>query len=260
MPSRIRENRNPHPESLKSIDDSIRQINAEFKSNLFDWFSKYAKSHRIRLAYDLDYVRQYARQNSRIVEFGSVPLILTASLKANNFQVQGLDIDPDRFRAIIDSFGLEIAKANIETERLPLESDYYDLALFNELFEHMRINPITTMTEVRRVLKPGGILLLSTPNLTSFKGWLNLILLNKTPGNVYQEYLKLEKLGHMGHVREYTSTELKEFLEQSGFAVNQIIYRGAPVPGKRWKRFLTDVFFFIFPRWRRYFSIVAVKR
>lgn len=259
MPARFREKRNPTRESLESIDKSVRQIQAEFKSNLFDWFSKYAKSHRIRLAYDLDYTQKYGEKNSKIVEFGSIPLLLTTSLKELNFDVQGVDIDPDRFETIIKSLNLRVAKANIETENLPLPDNHYDIALFNELFEHLRINPINTMAEVKRVLKPGGILLLSTPNLTSLKGWINLLLRNKAPGNMYQEYQKLEKLGHMGHVREYTAVELTEFLEQSGFIVKEVIYRGAPVPKKAWKRLLTDIFFFVFPRLRRYFSIVAIK-
>ena len=43
--------------------------------------------------------------------------------------------------------------------------------LFNEVFEHLRINLVFTMTEVHRVLEPNGVLMLSTSNPTSWKGW-----------------------------------------------------------------------------------------
>jgi hypothetical protein len=45
-------------------------------------------------------------------------------------------------------------------------------------------------------------------------------------GTVYQEYRKLEKIGHMGHVREYTPLEVGEFLYDVGFTVETMICRG----------------------------------
>ncbi len=36
--------------------------------------------------------------------------------------------------------------------------------VLNEVFEHMRIDLIATFTEIRRVLKPGAVILMSTPN------------------------------------------------------------------------------------------------
>jgi hypothetical protein len=44
--------------------------------------------------------------------------------------------------------------------------------------------------------------------------------------NVYEEYSKIEKLGHMGHVSEYTTTEVMEFLKNIGFTVTSVFYRG----------------------------------
>lgn len=255
---KITEKVKPTLKSLEIIDRVISQINSD-NIELENWFFKYANSHKVRLAYDLDYLLEFAPRKSKVIEFGAIPLILTTALKEHTHEITGVDIAPERFSKIIENLNLNVVKANIELSKLPFEPDSFDVALFNELFEHLRINPIFTMQEVRRVLKPGGILLLSTPNLTSLKGWINLVFRNKAPGNVYMEYLKLEKLGHMGHVREYTTTEVCSFLEQCGFTVKAIIYRGAPIPKKRWKLFITNILFAILPRFRRYFTIVAIK-
>jgi SAM-dependent methyltransferase len=117
----------------------------------------------------------------------------------------------------------------VETELLPLETGICDVGNFNELFEHLRINPVFTLGEVHRVLKPNGILLLSTPNLRSLKGLVNFLFKNKAYsclGSIYDEYKKLEHLGHMGHVREYTTREMSEFLYRSGFRLQTIVFRG----------------------------------
>ena len=45
-------------------------------------------------------------------------------------------------------------------------------------------------------------------------------------GDIYSQYFKLEQLGHKGHVRENTIREIIEFLEEIGFDVTTVLYRG----------------------------------
>src|SRR5690606_35036297 len=82
---------------------------------------------------------------------------------------------------------------------------------------------------------------------------------NKTNGDVYSEYMKLEKLGHMGHVREYTPKEMVIFLQKCGFSVKAIIYRGGPNYKSTWKNVLARLVVKIAPHLSNYFTIVAVK-
>jgi hypothetical protein len=61
----------------------------------------------------------------------------------------------------------------------------------------------------------------------------------------------------MGHVREYTSKEVTDFLQQIGFEIEGIIYRGSYFEGWVWK--LAQQFTRIRPEFKPYFSIVARK-
>ena len=66
-------------------------------------------------------------------------------------------------------------------------------------------------------------------NLRSLAGLANFLLKNRCyscEAEPYQEFSKLESLGHMGHVREYTTREVVEFLARIGFEVREIVYRG----------------------------------
>ena len=59
-------------------------------------------------------------------------------------------------------------------EFLPFADDSFDLITCSEVLEHVR-NPVRALMEMRRILKPGGRLLLSTPSMTAINGWDKLL-------------------------------------------------------------------------------------
>jgi len=193
------------------------------------WHASFTMNHAARIALDLELVRKYASTQDSILEVGSIPLFLTASLIRSGYQIVGCDIAPERYGTAIKQYGIDVRKCDIEKENLPFPENSFDIVVFNELFEHLRINPIYTMSEVLKVLKPNGRLILTTPNLRSLAGLRNFLLHNRAyscTGNIYDEYEKLTKIGHMGHVREYTTTEVCDFLSRVGFQPEKIFFRG----------------------------------
>jgi len=224
--------------------------------DLGSWFEGYCRRHRDRLAADLQLVGDSVPSGSRVLEYGAVPLLMTAALAAVDYDVSALDLAPERFAVAIARFGLDVRRCDVETEGVPFADGEFDAVLFNELFEHLRINPIFTMSEVWRVLRPGGRLLLSTPNLRSFRGIRNLVLRNRahaSSGGVFEQYEKLETLGHMGHVREYTTREVSDFLSRLGFQIDAIVYRGGHGRG------IVGFAERLLPALRPFFTIVASK-
>lgn len=218
----------PCSESLHAIERFARTIRPDALA-LADWHRAYGSQQAVRLAHDLDLVRSRVAPGARVFEAGSVPLLLTAALTELGYRVTGCDLAPERYASAIRTLSLDVVACNVETTPLPFADETFDAVVFNELFEHLRIDPIFTLTEVLRVLRPGGVLLLSSPNLRSLLGIRNFLLRNRAyscAGDVFAEYSKLSRLGHMGHVREYTTTELAGFLAAVGFTVDEWVYRG----------------------------------
>ena len=218
----------PSASALRAIDACAQDLAPE-GDGLLEWHRSYLANHRIRIAHDLDIVMREIPVRNAILECGSIPLLLTAALTKQGYKVTGCDLAPERYSSTILAAGLNVVKCNIETERLPFDNDSFDAAIFNELFEHLRINPIHTLTELFRVIRPNGTLTLSTPNLKSLGGMRNFLMRDRAYScspDIYAEYKKLTDLGHMGHVREYTPTEVIEFLQRIGFEVTAIIFRG----------------------------------
>ena len=245
----------PSGKSLATIEECANKLSPE-DQDLSEWHNSYVSNHKSRIALDLDIIKEQVSQGSSVAEFGSVPLVFTAALSASSYNVTGIDIAPERYKKTIDRLGINVVKCDIELEKLPFEDNSFDAIVFNELFEHLRINPIFTLSEVLRVLKPGGIMMLSSPNLRSLRGIYNFLLKNRSyscSGNTYAEYQKLEKLGHMGHVREYTTKEVIDFLTNVGFDVTFVIYRG------RFGANLKQILARVFPSLRPFISYVAQK-
>ncbi|MGW0835048.1 class I SAM-dependent methyltransferase [Streptomyces prunicolor] len=117
-----------------------------------------------------------------------------------------------------------------ELTALPLHSASADAVLFSEVIEHL-VDPDTALAEIRRVLRPGGHLMLSTPNLAA---WYNRALLLAGVQPVFSEVSLRAIHGRpgkevVGHLRLYTPRALREFVTAAGFEV--VGLKGAPFHG-----------------------------
>jgi SAM-dependent methyltransferase len=249
------ENENSPADGVQLLEETARQIIPDDPS-LAEWFKTYADGQRWRIAFDIDYVQEYFKKSDQILEIGAVPLLLSGALRKLDFNVQALDHRPERFQSAAKRLGIPLVKCDIEAEELPFADSSFDGVVFNEVFEHMRINLIFTMSEILRVLRPGGLLLMSTPNLRCLDGMIGYLRRGRPCANsadLYTEYLKIQKLGHMGHVREYTAAEVSDFLQQIGFEVKGVIRRGGY--HKPWKRVVIR----LLPTFRPFMTIIAAK-
>ncbi len=206
------------------LQDGISELKAliaKDEADIGKWSLNYFNNHQKRYLFDLKLIEKTYSQG-KILEIGSAPYHLTFLLKKAGYDVVGVDIDPERQKNFLANAGLDIFKNNIETEALPFPDNSVELIIFNEVFEHLRINPIKTLKEINRVLSPSGKLILSTPNLYSLQNIVNLIL-GKGFDDPYDQFDRLEKIGHMGHVREYTIKQVRKFLKNTGFIPKQVL-------------------------------------
>ena len=241
----------PLVESIGLVNKVIDTIDAN-SSTLKNWLVAFARDHKLRLAVDIDLVNKYTVSQGNVLDVGAIPPTLTGALKKHKYKVIGLDRDAERYKTITQSLSVEILQCDIEIEKLPFGDDKFDTITFNEVFEHLRINPVFTMKEILRVLKPGGRLLLSTPNLTSAYGIINLLFNSRAYScakDLFTEYDKVNEFGMMGHMREYTAYEACSFLERIGFSIEKVIYRTEMAREK--------IFFWFFPPLSPFMTIVA---
>lgn len=104
---------------------------------------------------------------------------------------------------------------NVEEDTFPFDDDTFDVVLFCEMLEHLLMNPVATLREIHRVLAPGGVLVVTTPNVARLENAISLV----EGVNMYDPYSGFGPYGR--HNREYTRDELHRLLEFAGFEVER---------------------------------------
>ncbi len=109
---------------------------------------------------------------------------------------------------------------NIEADEFPYPDGTFDVVVFSELVEHLAINPVWALAEMHRVLKPGGHLILSTPNALSLER-LDSVVRGRRPS--VDQYSPAFGYGAR-HNREYSALELYWLLD-TGFDIETFVAR-----------------------------------
>ncbi|TSC88529.1 MAG: type 11 methyltransferase [Microgenomates group bacterium Gr01-1014_7] len=129
----------------------------------------------------------------------------------------------DNHVAAIESAKRQVRKKNVrfiigDAEKLPFPENSFDKIVMSEIIEHVK-DDIRVLKEARRVLKPGGILVLTTPNKNYPFLW--------DPINWFLEHLfnfHIKSGFFAGiwnqHVRLYKPEEIGKKLEKVGFKVD----------------------------------------
>ena len=240
------------PQAASALVQTVIGQIKEATPDAGSWFDYYSGNHSTRIAFDLTMVEQYVEKGTPIVEFGSSPLLLTGAMVAQGHSVTGVDIDPSRYEDAARQLHLDIVKCDVERGSFPFANETFGVAIFNEIFEHLRIDLIHTFNEIRRVMKPGGLLLLSTPNGRSYANLVNLLIHdNGLDTSIYSAFEGLSSHGYLGHVREYTATDVIDFLEAVGFCCEEVVFRG------RFATNMGQVAARLIPSLRPFFSVIA---
>ena len=222
----------------------------ELESYLRGWAvsdeaGEYLDTHQTRLVKTLE-ITPPGGPDDRILEMGAY-LQVTPALhsKLGYGEVRGCYYGPAGridHRSVTSSegetFTCDIDHFDAEKERFPYDDQYFSTVLCGELIEHLFEDPMHLMCEVNRILKPGGHLVLTTPNVAALRG-ISAILQGYHPG-FFHAYIKpADASGEVDarHNREYTAREIHKLLENSGFEVVRLEtgeFRDLPHPEFGW--------------------------
>jgi SAM-dependent methyltransferase len=228
----------------------------------------YVESHRTRLEKTLA-VTPPGGPSDRILEMGAY-LQITPALKTKlgYGEVRGCYFGEAgrRDRKSVTSengelFECDVDLFNAEKDSFPYADGYFSTVLCCELLEHLTADPMHMMMELNRILKAGGHLVLTTPNIASLRAVAGI--LQGFHPMLFPAYIKPSADGEVDarHSREYTPREIEALFDVSGFEVTLLDtgpFREEPKPELAWVEHLMDRY--ILPKDHRGDGIYAVGR
>ena len=227
-----------HPLSADMVDFFLQELNECLKfsdEKVAKWAENYRFGHMQHYRDVLDIVGKIVRTDyiKYVLDIGAVPGHITMMLKYAGLNVSAVDIAPNRACQSFDDMGISSYKVDLDRDDLPFEDNCYDLVLFCEVLEHLRVQPLYALYQIHRIARYGGHLLLSIPNITPLMRW-RFLFGQDFQGNIIEEFNKIDTIGHMGHFRLYSEKEIKQILCNVGFDVVCVNRGGKVVPDKSW--------------------------
>jgi SAM-dependent methyltransferase len=114
-------------------------------------------------------------------------------------------------------FYLEEKFFNVESDHWPYADGEFDLVISCEMLEHLAMDPMHVFSEANRVLKPGGLLFVSTPNSSSFQNVVKVLKFKQASlAPHYRGPPNFEGV-YQRHNRELTPPSLSALFEAGGF-------------------------------------------
>ncbi|MBN1523487.1 MAG: class I SAM-dependent methyltransferase [Spirochaetales bacterium] len=110
-----------------------------------------------------------AWEDKTFCDIGCATGRLLEHMKHLGFHVEGVELCPESAEYGINKRGVNINIGTLEDTKLPDNS--FSIIHFSHLIEHVS-DPVVFLLEVRRILKPGGRVIITTPNIAGFQAKL----------------------------------------------------------------------------------------
>lgn len=166
--------------------------------------------------------------NGRLLDFGAgVGHLINDLLRLRRFQITGADL-------MRRPVGLDESVTWVEAdlnERLNIADESFDVIVAAEVIEHLE-NPRAVAREWFRLLRPGGTLLISTPNNESWRALLALI--------VRGHFVLFGDSSYPAHITALVRKDIERVLCETGFSPATFTFTnigGIPkMPAFQWQR------------------------
>lgn len=172
----------------------------------------------------IDLQLQLVGQNKTVLDVGCATGYTGYHLQQQGCTVFGIEYDPERAAVAAERLQ-KVAVFDLDnTTQHDLVAEFgaqsFDVLNFGDILEHLR-NPVAVLRNMKALLRPGGYVVISVPNIAH--GDVRLMLLS---GRF--QYNQVGILDET-HLRHFTSASLGAFLADAGYVQAELFRIGVPM-------------------------------
>lgn len=188
---------------------------------------RYVNDALPRFFHTIDFMKGHVP--TRVLEIGANPYLFTVLLKqlfdieltlTNFFSCSVYDSQVTSGKQVVrnepydEEHTFDYLTLNVELSEYPFSDGQFDLVFFCEVLEHIVVDPLQSFKKLYRITRPGGHLLLTTPNAVRLINVAHML----AGKNFFDRYYP-----HNGvygrHNREFTLSEVESILKLEGFEI-----------------------------------------
>lgn len=154
----------------------------------------------------------------------------------------------DMQRLLAGTPKIKIISNNVETDAFDYPGEYFDTIALSAVIEHL-LDPITAIAKFRRLLRPGGRLILDTPNIAKWTRRVKLLFgyfpatASLDEGLLAYDRQTPTDLHDEGHFHYFTFRSLRRIcLERAGFKKVEELGYGRTALSRYWPALFSEVF------------------
>jgi 2-polyprenyl-3-methyl-5-hydroxy-6-metoxy-1,4-benzoquinol methylase len=217
------------------------------------YYHLYRRRYRKTLAY---LAGMELPRPARLLEVGGGQIALLASELFND-QCTVADVN-ENYAEAVKKVHVDFVACDLVHDDLPYR-DHFDVIVLCEVVEHLPVPPHLVLRRMARWLRPGGAILITTPNLYRLRNVLRLAL----GMSLFCPWFYPPRGRPIGHVTEYSASHLRFQLQRGGFKVDQIDLVQLTNAGSYWwskiARLLLAPLMLVRPLWRDGLVAVATR-
>lgn len=163
----------------------------------------------------IEFLIKETGSGKKVLDVGCNDGYIGKILLNNNNDVYGMDIVKGKL-LIAQKRGLKVKECDIEKEQFPYPENYFDVVILGDLIEHV-FDTDALLVKCRKILKKGGKLMVTTPNVASL-GRRIMLFFGISPFLEFSANTSpIEGYPPVGHIRYYTAKILRLQLKHNGF-------------------------------------------
>ena len=195
---------------------SIREMYETYESGRDFYFQDFDAEVTRNIDGYLKRCREYcdvSQDKLRLLDVGCGVGVLLSKAKAQGFNCEGVEICEPLARAAEEKLNCRVHRTLLEDLHLP--ENGFDIITMYDLIEHLQ-DPAGEIKRVHRLLRPGGVLFVLTPNndalMRRFAQWSYRL-------SLHQFQRPMRALYYSHHLSYFTADSLRSLLHRAGLQV-----------------------------------------